>query len=136
MQQKNTIIWCMLIRVSCACTDIIFCHFRPFFAFLPHYWPQKLKFRKKCKKAPGHIILLHMYTINQDHMIYGSWDMKFIWQNIFVILGNVLPFNLPNTLKNGNIKNKKTLEISTFYTSVPKIMISAILFQRYGAWRM
>ena len=27
-------------------TDIILCRFGPFFALLPHYWPQKLKFRK------------------------------------------------------------------------------------------
>ena len=27
-------------------TDLIFCHFVPFFTFLSHYWPQKLKFRK------------------------------------------------------------------------------------------
>ena len=33
-----------------ACTDIMFCHFRPYFAFLPHYWPQKLKFGKNLKK--------------------------------------------------------------------------------------
>ena len=28
-----------------------FCHFRPFFALLPHYWPWKLKFGKKCKST-------------------------------------------------------------------------------------
>ena len=28
-------------------TDLIFCHFGPFFALLPHYWRQKLKFKKK-----------------------------------------------------------------------------------------
>ena len=36
---KNTIKWCMLTQVWSA-TDISFSHFRPFFAFLPHYWPQ------------------------------------------------------------------------------------------------
>ena len=87
----------------------LFCHFRKFFAFLPHYWPQKLKFGKNIKKIPEHIILLHMCTINQDHMMYGSWDMKFNRQNFFVILGIFLPFYPPppNTLKNENIKNEK-----------------------------
>ena len=27
---------------------------------------------EKMKKTPGHIILLHMCIINEDHMIYGS----------------------------------------------------------------
>ena len=45
--------------------------------------------------------------------MYGSWDMKFNNRhNFFVILGNVLPLYAPNTLKNENIKNKKTLKIS------------------------
>ena len=38
----------------------IFCDFKQFFALLPNYWPQKLKFGKKCKKLkkiPGDIIL-------------------------------------------------------------------------------
>ena len=51
------------------------CHFRSFFAHLPHYWPPKLKFGKKCKKNPD-IILLHMCNINPDHTMYASWDMK------------------------------------------------------------
>ena len=37
----------------------IFCHFRPVFAFLPHYWPQKLKFGKNVKK---HLDILSFYT--------------------------------------------------------------------------
>ena len=57
------------------------CHFRPFFALLPHYWPQKLKFgknvKKKKKKKTGYIKPFHMCIINQDHMMYGSWDMKY-----------------------------------------------------------
>ena len=27
------------------------------------------------KKTPGKMIILHMYTKNYDHMIFGSWDM-------------------------------------------------------------
>ena len=52
-------------------TDIIFCHFMPFFAFAPLLTP-KFKIWKKCTKTPGDIILLHMSTINQDRMMYGS----------------------------------------------------------------
>ena len=43
---------------------------------------------------------------------------------IFVILGHFLPFYPTNNLQNQNFeKMKKHLEISSFYTSVPKLMI-------------
>ena len=47
----------------------IFCSFTPLLTL-------KIKIWKKCKKNPGDIILLHMCTIIQDHMMYGSWDIK------------------------------------------------------------
>ena len=34
----------------------------------------KSKFWKN-EKASGDIIILHMCTINDNHMMYGSWDM-------------------------------------------------------------
>ena len=52
--------------------DKIFCHFGPFFALLHHYWSKNFNL-EKYKKNPGDIILLHMCTINQDKMMYGSW---------------------------------------------------------------
>ena len=108
----------------------IFCSFAPLLT-------SKTKIWKKCKKTPGDIILLHMCTINQDHMMYGSWDMKFNRQNFFVILGNFLSFYPPNTLKNENIKNVKNHWRYHHFTQVyQKSWSSAILFQRYGAWRM
>ena len=51
-------------------TNIIFCHFGPFFPLLPPNKP-KNKNLEKMKKS-GDSILLHMCTINQDHMVYGS----------------------------------------------------------------
>ena len=39
----------------------IFCSFAPLLTL-------KIKMLKKCKETPGDIILLHMCTINQDHM--------------------------------------------------------------------
>ena len=50
-------------------------HDGPFLAFYP-LTMQKIKILKKWKKAPGDIIILHKGTINDDHMMYGSWDMK------------------------------------------------------------
>ena len=49
--------------------------------FLPYYHPlttQKIKiFKNWKKKMPEDIIILHMCTIiiNDNHMMYGSWDM-------------------------------------------------------------
>ena len=94
---KNTIIWCMLTQ-TWSVTDIIFCHFMPFFALLPHYWPPKLKFGKNVKKKPRNIILLHMCTINQDHMMYDFWDIKSKGE-FLVILGNFCPLTLLKTQK-------------------------------------
>ena len=43
---------------------------------------------------------------------------------LFFILGYFLPFYLPNSLKNQNVKKwNKHLEISSFYDGEPKIMI-------------
>ena len=73
MQQKTSYSVCLL-RYEVRQT--IFCYFRPLFALLPHYWLPKLKFGKNVKKTPGDTIILHMCTINQDHMMHGSWDIK------------------------------------------------------------
>ena len=163
------------------------CHFRPFFALLPHYSCQKLKFWKnvkksldilsfytcvpynvwrmvpeiwsvteffchlqsfftllppwkmkisKTKKKPGDIIILQKCTKNPDHRLYCSRDMTCDDWNCFFNFG--LYFSLlrpPNSPKNQNfIKMKKNLEISSFYTSVPKIMI--ICFTVPEKWNM
>ena len=42
---------------------------------------QKIKILKKWKKIPGDVIILHMCTVNDNHMMYGSWDMKRDGQN-------------------------------------------------------
>ena len=76
---------------------------------------------------PGDKISLHMCTKNENHMMYGSWDMEHNKTKFFVILGHFLLFNPTNNLKNQNFEEIiiiiKCLEISSFYTSVPKIMI-------------
>ena len=51
--------------------DRIFYHSGSFFALLP---PNNLKNQnfEKMKRMPGDIIILHMCTINDNHMMYGS----------------------------------------------------------------
>ena len=68
---------------------VIFDHFCSFTLLLT----QKIKIWKKCKK-PGDIILLHMCTINEDHMMYVSWDER--------RHRHFLPFDRPNNPKNQN----------------------------------
>ena len=92
-----------------------FCHFRPLFALLPHYWPRKLKFGKNVKKTPGDIILLHMCTINQDHMHPSSFYTS-------VPKTMIIRYTVPEMWRETDVI-KEGLEISSFYARVPKIMI-------------
>ena len=49
-----------------------------FFALLPPPPPNNTKNQQfqKMKKKPGNIIILHMWTKNDNHVIYGSWDIE------------------------------------------------------------
>ena len=52
------------------------CHFRQFFALLPHYWPRKLKFQKNVKKSC--IYVLSFYTcIYQKSRSYDEWFLRY-----------------------------------------------------------
>ena len=58
-------------------TDRIFCHFGLFFVLLPPNNPknqnfEKMKKKKQKTKKPRDIIMLYMFTINDNHMMYGS----------------------------------------------------------------
>ena len=79
--------------------------------FLNFLWPssqpKKSKFWKN-KKKPGDIIILHLCT----HVIS------------IIDFGLFFPFYPSNSPKNENFNNKKNpLEIPSFYTIVPKVMI-------------
>ena len=82
-----------------------------------------LKKWKQQKKMLGDIIILYMCTINENHMMYGSWDMEYDRPFFFSFL-TILCLFTPLTSQKIKIlkKEKKHLEIS-FYTSVPKIMM-------------
>ena len=54
-------------------------HFGPIFPLPPPNNPQNQNF-EKIKKTPEDI--LQMYTINDSHMMYGSWDMERDIQNL------------------------------------------------------
>ena len=48
----------------------VFCHFGPFFDLWTSQELEKSKFWE-IKKAPGHIIILHLCTTNDNQMMYG-----------------------------------------------------------------
>ena len=93
--------------------------------FLPFYPPKKLKNWnfENMKKTPRDIIILCKCTKNHDHMLFCSWDMTCDRCNYFSFWA-IFYLYPPNSLKNENFRQiKKRLEISSFYTSAPKIMI-------------
>ena len=71
---KKTIIWCMVLLIW-SITDKIFCHFGPFFAILNPMGPQSRNF-EQMNKVLGDIIISQMCAINDNHMIYGFWDLE------------------------------------------------------------
>ena len=71
--------------------DVIIFHFESFFVLLPPNNPKNQKF-EKLKKTPGNIIILHKCTINENHMMYGSWDMECDRQNFLSFWTAFCPF--------------------------------------------
>ena len=95
----------------------VFCSFIPI-------WTQKIKILKSWKKMPRSIIILHKCTINGNHIMYGSWDMKYEEQSFWSFWTPLCPFILWQSKNSKLNKNKKKrLEISSFYTSVVKTTI-------------
>ena len=60
-----------MVPAILSATDRIFCHFGQFLAHLPPKNPKNQNF-EKMKNSPEDIIILHMCTKNQDHMLYCS----------------------------------------------------------------
>ena len=83
--RKKTIEFCqaqpitLMSRPDVPDTQCVTCFLFILGYFLPFYPPNNPKnqnFKKlKKKKTPGDIIILYMCTKNNDHMMYGSWDM-------------------------------------------------------------
>ena len=78
---------------------------------------QKIKILKKWKKTPGDIIFLHFSTTNDNQIMYGSWDMEFNRQNLFSFWTTFCHFTEKSKFW------KKSPEISSAYTRVPKMTI-------------
>ena len=105
---KITIMWCMLPKTWSA-THIIFCQFASFFCpFTPLLTP-KITIWKIHKKTPEDIVLLHMCTINEDHMMYGSLDLKRDGQSFLQFWTFFFPltWKTKTNLKNQNFDKMK-----------------------------
>ena len=119
---KVTIIWYIVPQIWSA-TDIIFCHYGPFFALFPPYGPRKSKFWKNEKNTWRYYHFTNVYYKWQS---YDKWFFRYGVQQtrFFVILDHFLHFYPLTTQKIKIFNNwRKPLEISSFYTSAPKIMI-------------
>ena len=113
---RSSIIWCMVLKYGAWQTH--------FFVILDHFFPfnptddHKNQNFEKMIATSGDIIILHMCTINDNHMM-DVYFLKYGAQltEAFVILSHFLSFYPINTLKKHNFeKRKKHLEISSLYT--------------------
>ena len=114
-----------------------FCHIGPFFALFPLFSPSNNLENQnfECIKTPRYIIILRRCTINDNHLMYSSWDMKRDRQNFFSFSAIWCLFT-PLTTQEIKILKKwnKDLEILSVSTSVPKVM--TISYTVSEIWRV
>ena len=109
-----------------------FCHFGPFFCPFSPLTTWKIKILK-LKKTPGDIIILHICTINDSHMMYGSWDMECNGHNFLSFWTVFFPLT---TLKIKILKKwKNTWRYYHFTNVYHKWQSYDVWFLRYGVQR-
>ena len=87
------------------------------------------------KKKLGDIITLHMCTINDNHMMYGSWDMECNRQNLFSFWTVFCSFTPLTTQKIKILKNGRNAWRYHYFTLVyHKWQSYDVRFLRYGVW--
>ena len=102
--------------------DRVFCHLGQFFAHLPPKNPKN----KILKKLKNGLEILSFYT-SVPKIVIICFNVPEIWHMDVIVIFHFGLFFCPFTpviaQKNQNFNKKKYLEISSFYTCVPKIMI-------------
>ena len=86
----------------------IFCPFTPLLT-------PKIKIWNTRHKNPGDIIILHMCAINENHMMYGSWDIRHNKQNFlsfWTIFCTFNPLTTKKKKKNQNFQKMKKLPVN------------------------
>ena len=87
---QKAIIWSMVPEILSA-RDRFFVILGYVLSFYPTI-NLKNKTFDKMKTMPGYIIILHLSTTNDNHIMYGSWDMECNRHSFFVTLDYFLPF--------------------------------------------
>ena len=100
---------------------VILDHFLP---FQPPNNPKNQNF-SKTETMSRDIIILHKCTKNDDHMLYCSWDMAHNGCNCHFSFWDTFCTFTSLTAQKSKLKKrwKKRMEISSFYNSVPKIIV-------------
>ena len=84
---------------------------------------QKIKILK-LKKILGDIIILHTCTINDNHVMYSSWDEECNRQNVLSFWTIFCPFTPLWTQKIKILEKWKThLKILSFHKCVPQMTV-------------
>ena len=96
-----------------------FCHFGPFFALSAPWQPLNQNFKIE-KKTFRDIIMIHICIRNDNHMMFGSWDMERHWQNFLSFWTSFCPF-IPLWTQKIQILKKWTIYLKKllFYKCVP-----------------
>ena len=81
----------------------------------------------------GDIIILHKCTIDNNHMIHGSWDMKRDKQNFLLFWTNFFHFYPPNNPKNQNFEKMKKMHRDIINLHKCTINDNRMM---YGSWDM
>ena len=103
-----------------------------FLPFYPTNNPKNQHFQRM-EKSPEDIIL-HMCTKNENHMMYGSWDIE--RENFLSFWTIFCPFTSLTTWKIKILKNEKNSWRYYHFTQVyHKWQSYGVWFLRYGAWR-
>ena len=111
-----------------------------FFVILSHFLPFSWKSKFWKIEMPGDSILLHMCTINENHMMYDSWNIRHDRQDFLSFWAIFYPsihFFLA-TIKIKISKIEKTpgdiimLHICTINNN--QIMYYHVWFLRHGVW--
>ena len=111
-------------------TAIIFCNSGLFLLFYPPMDQENQNF-ENMKKTPLDIVIFQTCTIDDSHMMHGSWDMECNRQNIFVILDCFLHFTPLTTPKNQNFEKLKKPPGDIIISHMFTINDNHIM---YGSW--
>ena len=109
-----TTIWCMVPEIQSE-TDKSFSHFGPFQP-LPLNDSKNLNFEKKRKKYLEILsFYTYMFTINVDHMVCGSWNIRCNRQKFSSFCAIFCHFSHLTAWKIKILRLKKHLNILSFY---------------------